>query len=169
MKTLPTRSILLVAGLGVWTLVSTAQAHPSRGHRFDRFDTDGDGRLTRAEVDKVTRKRVDALFERMDADDSGQVTADELEAVRKERKTQEDDRSKRRRRWRRRRAREAEVSFDLELHFDRLDADESGGIDRKDLESARLARLNRAFERFDRDHDGAITRSEIHQAIRERL
>jgi hypothetical protein len=109
MKTLPTRSILLVAGLGVWTLVSTAQAHPSRGHRFDRFDTDGDGRLTRAEVDEVTRKRVDALFERMDADDSGQVTADELEAVRKERKAQEDDRSKRRRRWRRRRAREAEV------------------------------------------------------------
>lgn len=64
---------LSIFGLSLLTVASSAVAHPSF---FQHIDTDGDGALTRAEVENSTATRAQVL----DANGDGTITLEELQA-----------------------------------------------------------------------------------------
>ncbi len=110
---------------------------------FDRFDADGDGRITRTEVAAARAARIAAL----DADGDGVVTRNEALAFAR-----------------------AEASARAERMagrmFDRLDADGDGRLTAAEALSAGPGGFGGGpgpagmFDRLDRDRDGAVTRDE---------
>lgn len=109
---------------------------------FEEFDADGDGSVTRAEVDAFRAGR----FAEVDADGDGSVTREEFTAHVVARATE----------------RAAEM-------FERLDADGDGALSRDALEARGPggALEGRIFAMLDADGDGAIAREE-HDAAMER-
>ena len=103
---------------------------------FERFDADGDGRVTAAEVEAFRTAR----FAEFDADGDGQVSRQEFM-----------DHAA---------ARAGERAGGM---FDRLDADGDGILSRDALEARRGSWPGgeRMIERFDADGDGAVTQEEI--------
>jgi Ca2+-binding EF-hand superfamily protein len=100
--------------------------------RFEALDTDGDGRITREELEA----RADARFAEADADGDGKLTPAELEAAAEKRRAER-----------------------IARMVERLDADGDGALDRGELTERRGA--GRIFERLDADSDGALTREEF--------
>ncbi len=88
------QKILLVSGLSAVLLLSFAGAraagpecppHESAGcggpgEMFRMADTDGDGAVTRAEFDAMTRAHIEQLFDQVDANHDGTVTREEADA-----------------------------------------------------------------------------------------
>lgn len=173
---------LILGGLAAIALTAAsaavAQTQPERPHRGD---TDGDGRISRAEFISGRVSRLTAL----DTNRDGSVGREEMQAGMEVRR---DDMADRR--------------------FDRVDADDDGSISRAEFDAARdarsqrgdwagrpgrggrgpmmggrgagggergpvviaeaEARLGEQFARLDADHDGYVTRAEG-QAGRERM
>ncbi|HEY4374365.1 MAG TPA: hypothetical protein VGN52_20755 [Burkholderiales bacterium] len=62
---------------------------PAKGHRVNRLkaaDTDGDGMLSRAEVDAAGIKNLSKNFDAIDANKDGKLSRDEMKAYRLARK-----------------------------------------------------------------------------------
>ncbi len=139
------KSVVICAVLAGVALTGTAAIARDHGPRdpqamFERFDTDGDGLVTRAEIE-ATR---DARFEDLDADGDGSVTEEEFTASAVERA----------------RARAAEA-------FARLDVDGDGVLS-EDTLAARggsSKRLERMFSRIDANGDDAISPEEVEAAM----
>ncbi len=110
---------------------------------FRTLDADGDGALTR---DELERHR-DAVFAATDADGDGVLSRDELveAALRRVR---------------------ARIEKRVDRRLDRLDSDGDGVLSA--AEYRRSDRLARRFARIDRDRDGRITPDEL-LAAAERL
>ena len=53
-----------------------------RAERFKKADTNGDGALSKAEVDAAGMKRLSANFDKIDANKDGKITREEMKAAR---------------------------------------------------------------------------------------
>ncbi len=56
-----------------------------RGERFNNADSNGDGQLSREEVEGTEAKRLAENFDKIDADGDGQITKEELKAAHQKR------------------------------------------------------------------------------------
>ena len=127
----------VIAGTAALLIIAVAGgvAMAKGGKRdFSRFDTNGDGAITRVEITEAARTR----FAAADADGNGSLTLAELEAAAEEGK-----------RGKRSPAR----------MFSHLDT--NGDNTLTEAEFVNAPRIDRMFERLDADGDGTITASEM--------
>ncbi len=54
------------------------------GQKFEKIDTDGDGFLTRAEMEAYHKQKLDKMFEKADANKDGKLSREELQKGREE-------------------------------------------------------------------------------------
>lgn len=105
---------------------------------FETLDADGDGQITRDEM----QARHEARFARADADGDGRLTRDEMLAAAQKR---------------------AERRIDRMLA--RHDSDGDGALDEAEMAGMRKGRMmERMFDHMDADGDGAISRAEFDSA-----
>lgn len=133
----------LVAALGSTAFV--AQAHGRGGPDFDLTDMDanGDGQITQAEVTAFHAAR----FAEHDANNDGEISKDEMLAAMAARFDGDvPERATKR----------------MDRMFDRMDADNSGGISADEQNSN--DRMTRMFEHLDADEDGTISAEELEEA-----
>ena len=140
---IPALSALIVAG-------SLAGASPMGGmdrgdgprFDFDTLDTDGDGQLTRAELQASAKAR----FDKADTDGDGALSAEEMAAAAQARAAERAaDRHARMLQWR--------------------DGDGDGKLSFEEMGGTRMLRM---LERADRDGDGAVSKQEMAQ-MRDRM
>jgi len=148
MKTIPLTlsAALLLGGAQIALADAPRGAHgPMQGAQleqmFERLDADGDGAISRAEIDAAPAAR----FAEADANGDGKVTVDEIAAMMR---AQADARAARM----------------LSLR----DADGDGALSADEMGPRRADRADRMFSRLDADGDGAITRAEAQAAMQER-
>ena len=129
-------ALMIGAGVNLAGFTSSAQAAP-RGERpsFDELDANGDGQVTRAEMQAHKQAR----FAAMDADGDGGLSKAELLANAQAR---------------------AEKRVDRMLS--KLDADQDGILSTDELANSRRERgADRMFERADADGSGGISKDEF--------
>ena len=130
------KKIALMLGTMAALAVSPAMARP--GGERPNADANGDGVVTRAEVEADVAKR----FVRMDVNKDGKLDASDREAAMKAREAKRAERGKRGDRG--------------ERKMGRLDANGDGAVSADEMKKAALAR----FERADADKDGKLTAAE---------
>lgn len=144
-------ALFLVPALG-FAADYTAGPKGERGSHFKKADADGNGTLSRAEVEKFT-PRLAKSFDQIDANKDGQLSRDEMTAWRKTHRHAHRHGNKTDRQ-----ARAAE-------RFRHADADADGAISRAEAEK-HAPRLAQKFDRIDSDKDGKLTQDEL-RAYRE--
>ena len=134
-KTFAVALALAPAALTMLVQDAEARSGPRGGERaaFEDVDANGDGVVTRAELELHRAARAAERFARIDADGDGLVTEAELTA--------------------RGRARAAERGARL---IERLDADGDGALSAAEMSTGRGDR----FARADRDGDGSLSEAE---------
>lgn len=130
---------ILAAGLAVVT--AGAGAHPYDKDALGKFDSNGDGKVTREEFLAASKER----FERMDADKNGKISSEELRSYMIER-------------------RDARIQD----KFKRIDADNDGNVSRDEYLEHKRRQAEQHFSRMDADGDGKLTTAEFmeHQGKR---
>lgn len=140
------KKTLLAGGIAAIMIAGVAVAAP--GDRASRFDPNGDGTVTIAEIEQRSAER----FRKLDADNDGRVTRAEADSAREQRH-----------------ARRAEMrgkrSGDL---FARMDANGDGSVTRAEFDTAReQRRAKRAEMRGQRgEHKGGLARHRGHRGER---
>ena len=138
-------ALFLVPAIGF----AADNAAPVKGHRhagwFKKADADGNGTLSRAEVEKAM-PRLAAKFDSIDTDKDGQLSRGELQAWKKAHKGE-------------RHAKAAE-------RFRHADTDGDGAISRVEAEK-NAPRLAKKFDQIDTNKDGKLTEDEL-RAYREK-
>lgn len=117
----------------------------SPGALFDRYDADGDGLVTTAEV----RAWRGQFFDRADSDANGYVTEGEIQAMRDEAQARAEEAGRGSNRGRRAMRRQDPI--------ERYDANQDGQLSRTEFVDAPFE----ALERFDANGDGALSRDEL--------
>ena len=146
-------ALFLVPALGFAADNTTATAPKGeRGSYFKKADADGNGTLSRAEVEK-SMPRLAKKFDQIDANKDGQLSRDEMKTWKKthkhaHRKGNKVDRQ----------ARTAE-------HFKHADTNGDGKISRAEAEQ-NAPRLAKKFDAIDANKDGQLTPEEL-RAYRE--
>lgn len=134
-------SLLLATGLVAATWAGSALADKGHGGRFfERLDQDGNGLITREEM-QASRER---WFGRLDHDGDGFVTMADLDARQAEREA---------------RRQERRAHF-----FERLDGDQDGRISNAEFHASDPSWLAEA----DSNGDGALSREELENAVRKK-
>ena len=143
-------ALILTMGLGL-AGAAQAQALAQRGDgpmgpnietMFQQFDTNGDGNVSREEIDAYMAQR----FEDADTNGDGVLSPDETFAAAEARRAEREEM--------RRRARS-------DAMFSRLDADGNGSLSTEEL--ANRPGPERMFDRFDTDGNGEISTAEMEQ------
>jgi Ca2+-binding EF-hand superfamily protein len=149
--------------------LSREELPPRLRHYFDQIDTDKDGRLSRAELERGVvylqqrRRPSDVVFVLIEMSDCDECCAEELQQVydtlRKLDKNQDGkiDASELRT------AREQLVQQRVDNLLKELDADKDGRISREEAKGM----VRRHFDRLDTNHDGFIDREELLKAAAE--
>jgi len=145
---------LLIATAAVIGIASTAviaTAHdrgngPGKGHGpaalFERFDTNGDGTITKAEVEAAAAAR----FTEADSNGDGVLSAEEMTAAAEGRRANR---------------RAERIAKRIEMH----DANGDGMLSLEEVTAAAGdGRANKMFEHLDTDGDGTITKAEAEAA-----
>ncbi len=137
--------VLVIAGAGM----AAAHSAPGKGRGgehgaaiFEMFDSNGDGRVTQAEMDALRAER----FAEADANSDGLLSAEEMAAFAEARRAERDANRRSQR---------------IGRMIDHLDKDEDGMISLEEISAEGPARM---FERLDSNEDGAITREEAEAA-----
>ncbi|MEM9523725.1 MAG: calcium-binding protein [Pseudomonadota bacterium] len=130
-------TLLALGGASLAAGVVMAQTGHGYGPRidFEALDTDGDGRITRAEMEARTASRFAAL----DTDNSGTLSAQEVKAQA-----------------------ETRISDRAARMIERRDTDGDGALSLEEL--SKDARSDRMFARLDTNDDGAVSRAEFDAA-----
>lgn len=126
---------VVIAAIGAASQTVAAPRDHDPAALFERFDTDSDGRITRAEMLALREERLNTL----DADGDGFITAEEIEAAAAERA----------------RTRAARL-------LERRDADGDGRLSVEEM--GRSDRAEARFDRVDQDGDGVVTKEEFEAA-----
>jgi Ca2+-binding EF-hand superfamily protein len=137
-------ALILVPAIG-FAADNTAGAKGARrtGH-FNKADTNRDGKLSRAEVEKAM-PQLSGKFESIDTNKDGQLSRGELNAWKK--------------------AHRAERQAKAAERFKHADADGDGAISRAEAEK-HAPRLAKKFDQIDSNKDGKLTQDEL-RAYRE--
>jgi len=116
-----------------------AAAHGARLEQmFDRIDADGDGAITRAELEAAPAAR----FAAADANGDGRATVDEIAAMLR-----------------------ADADARAARMLATRDADGDGALSADEMAPRRADRADRMFSRMDADGDGRVTRAEAQDAM----
>ena len=144
-------ALFLVPALG-FAADNTTAVKGERGSHFKKADADGNGTLSRAEVEKSV-PRLSKKFDQIDTNKDGQLSRDEMKAWKKTHKHahRKVDRADRQ-------ARAAE-------RFKHADANGDAKISRAEAET-NAPRLAKKFDTIDADKDGQLTQDEL-RAYRE--
>jgi Ca2+-binding EF-hand superfamily protein len=140
MKT--TLSTLALAAL----LAGTAMAgdQPRSDAPGMRADTDGDGRVSRAEASAAASQRTGDWFDKADLDKDGYVTAEELKQGRETRREH----------------RREEMKAHMDARFKEADANGDGLLS-LDEAQAKMPKLAERFGALDTDKNGLLSRDEL--------
>ncbi len=111
--------------------------------RFAAADADGNGALSRAEIQRALQRLAPA-FDVIDRNCDGSVSREELTAHLQTGKSRSP----------------AATADGFAEHFRRADSDSDGALSRSECER-NLPRLATKFDRIDRDRDGRLTREEL--------
>jgi Ca2+-binding EF-hand superfamily protein len=109
-----------------------------------RADTDGDGRVSRAEATAAGSQRSAEWFDKIDRDKDGYVTQDELKQARETRKHMRHD----------------EMKARMDERFKQADANGDGQLS-LDEAQAKMPKLAQRFTEVDADKDGMLSRDEL--------
>lgn len=144
-------ALLLVPALG-FAADNPAAPKGERASYFKKADADGNGALSRAEVEK-SLPRLAKRFDGIDANKDGQLSRDEWNAAKKAHKHAH------------RKGHKAEHHAKAGERFKHADTDGDGAISRAEAEK-QVPRLAQKFDRIDADKDGRLTQEEL-RAYRE--
>jgi Ca2+-binding EF-hand superfamily protein len=109
-----------------------------------RADTDGDGRVSRAEATAAGSQRSAEWFDKVDRDKDGYVTQDELKQARETRQHK----------------RHGEMKARMDERFKQADSNGDGQLS-LDEAQANMPKLAVRFSEIDADKDGMLTRDEL--------
>ena len=137
-------ALILLPAIGIAADNSAGAKAPRRAGHFSKADINGDGKLSRAEVEK-TMPQLLLKFESMDADKDGQLSRGEFDAWKK--------------------AHRSENLAKAGSRFKHADSDGVGAISRAEAEK-HAPRLARKFDQIDSNKDGKLTQDEL-RAYRE--
>ncbi|WP_343345681.1 hypothetical protein WJT74_00715 [Sphingomicrobium sp. XHP0239] len=143
--------------------VTLEQMQQRSAERFQRLDRNGDGQVSKAEMEAQREARRDARFARMDTNNDGALTQAELEAARDQRQQMRGERRGDRAERRGQRGMRG-MRMGRGGGFDRLDANGNGSITLAEFQAPQVER----FQRIDTDNDGTLTQAE-RQAAREQM
>jgi hypothetical protein len=105
-----------------------------------RSDTDGDGRVSRAEATAAGAERTSAWFDKLDLDKDGFVTQEEIRQARETRRGAMHERA--------------------EEHFKAADANGDGQLSLDEVQ-AKMPKLAERFGTLDKDKNGFLSKSEL--------
>ena len=137
-------ALILVPAIGFSADNSAGTKGPRSASHFSKADTNGDGKLSRAEVEKAMPHLL-GKFDSIDTNKDGQLSRGELSAWKKAHKGE-------------RQAKAAE-------RFKHADTDGDGAISRAEAEK-HAPRLAKKFDQIDSNKDGKLTQDEL-RAYRE--
>ena len=149
------RTRYLLAGASAALVGAMAMAAP--GDRFAKLDSDGNGSVTRAEIDAKAADR----FARLDGDRDGFVSKAEMTAHHEAMKAKRAERAGKHRGDHAMRAEHhAERAGKRGDHFARRDVDNDGRLSLAEFQAGGAKRL----ERLDTDKNGTVSREEMAKA-----
>jgi Ca2+-binding EF-hand superfamily protein len=114
-------------------------AHRGSG-MFERWDTNSDGVVTRAEVEAGAAERARKHFDSLDVNGDGKLTKDEVQQVHDRLRSAMHEKS--------------------EERFRSADTDGNGSLSKEEVERA-MPQIGRQFERLDADKDGVLSAEEL--------
>lgn len=123
-----------------------AQLRERAEARFAASDTNRDGRISLAEFQDASDRKLAERFQTLDANHDGQLTPQEMQAAREQRREHMGER----RHARRERMEQVRA----------LDTNHDQALSRAEIGTA-MPRLLEHFDQLDADHDGRITRKEM--------
>ncbi len=141
MKTITRLTCLLAA------LLIPAISHAEAKEGKQRIDTDGDGKISRAEAEASQRPGLIKQFDKMDADGDGFITKEERQAFR---------------------GKAGEKMKEGKAKIKDADTDGNGKLSRDEAAAAGMDKMVENFDKIDTNGDGEISREEM-KAARELL
>lgn len=146
--------------------VTLEQMQQRSTERFQRLDRNGDGQVTKAEMEAQREARRDARFARMDTNNDGALTQAELETARDQRQKMRGERRGKRAERRGQPGQRGMRGMRMGRGggFDRLDANGNGSVTLAEFQAPQVER----FQRIDANNDGTLTQAE-RQAAREQM
>lgn len=140
---------LLLAAVAAALVPAGVLASEDDAHRhgmFERWDANGDGVVTRTEVEQGAVEHARRMFDAVDADGDGTLTKSEAEQVRAQKRAA----------WREK----------AEERFKAADTDADGRLSKAEVEQG-MPRVARRFAELDADKDGALSAEELRAARRD--
>jgi Ca2+-binding EF-hand superfamily protein len=144
-------ALFLVPALG-FAADNTTAPKGERGSHFKKADADGNGTLSRAEVEK-SMPRLAEKFDQIDTNKDGQLSRDEMKAWKKTHKHAHKKGNK------------ADRQAKAAERFKHADTNGDGKISRAEAEK-NAPRLAKKFDAIDANKDGQLTQEEL-RAYRE--
>jgi Ca2+-binding EF-hand superfamily protein len=131
---------LIALGLLAGTAMAGDQPRSDAPRDEMRADTDGDGRVSRAEATAAATERTGNWFDKLDQDKDGYVTQDEMRQARETRR--------------------ANMHAKMDEHFKEADANNDGQLSLDEVQ-AKLPRLAGRFDALDKDKNGTLSKEEL--------
>ena len=138
MKTPLNTCALAIAALLAGAAMAGNQPHGD-AHGM-RADTDGDGRVSRAEATAAAADKSGEWFDKLDTDKDGYVTQDEMKQARETRR--------------------GEMKAHMEERFKEADANTDGQLSLDEVQ-AKMPRLAERFNTLDADKNGMLSKDEL--------
>jgi Ca2+-binding EF-hand superfamily protein len=145
--TLTTCALTLAAMLGGTALAGEDPAASAKSPRQMRADTDGDGRVSRAEATAAGSDRSGEWFDKLDLDKDGYITQEEMRQARETRRTGGRERT--------------------DEHFKSADTNGDGQLSLDEVQ-AKMPRLAERFSQVDKDGNGFLSKEELQRGPRHR-
>lgn len=138
-------SCLVALGLVAGTAMASDAPRSDAPRDEMRSDTDGDGRVSRAEASAAATERTNDWFDKLDLDKDGYVTQDEMRQARETRR--------------------AGMREKMDEHFKAADANADGQLSLDEVQ-AKLPRLSGRFNTLDKDKNGLLSKDELARGSR---
>lgn len=116
--------------------------------RMERVDTDGDGRVSRAEADAAADQRTKDWFDKLDLNKDGYVTQDETRQARETRRT--------------------EMEAKRDEFFKAADINNDGSLSLDEVQ-AKMPKMAERFDKIDKDKNGLLSKDELKRGPHHRM